>query len=120
MRPKKPAQAYFAELPTNRIKANALNPRKTFERQSLLELASSLSSHGVLQPLIVYKKRGWFVLICGERRLRAARLGNLKVVPAIVHPLPPHNENILSMMLIENLQRKEVDVVNESAAIRLL
>ena len=120
MRPKRSSDAYFTHLPTNRIKANALNPRKSFEPASLQELAASLSSHGVLQPLIVYQEGRSFVVICGERRLRAARIAKLPAVPAIVHPVPPRNETVLSMMLIENLQRREVDVVGESAAIKRL
>ncbi|HEY3853686.1 MAG TPA: ParB/RepB/Spo0J family partition protein [Verrucomicrobiae bacterium] len=113
-------KTYFTHLPTGKIRANPFNPRKTFDQESLDELAASLATHGVLQPLIVYEDETFFVLICGERRLRAARQAGLPEVPAIVHPIPPENPQMLSMMLIENLQRKEVDVVNESAAIRLL
>jgi ParB/RepB/Spo0J family partition protein len=120
MRPTNGNKTYFTQLPTSRIKPNPFNPRKTFDQESLDELAASLTAHGVLQPLIVYEDDSSFVLICGERRLRAALQAGLPKVPAIVHPVPPENPKILSMMLIENLQRKEVDVVNESAAIRLL
>jgi ParB/RepB/Spo0J family partition protein len=120
MRPEKSSQAYFAHLPTNRIKANTLNPRKNFEPTALEELATSLSVHGVLQPLVVYRTGRSFIVICGERRLRAAQIAKLSFVPAIVHPVPPQNEIVLSMMLIENLQRREVDVVSESAAIKRL
>ena len=120
MRPMNNTKTYFAHLPTERINPNPYNPRKIFDQQSLDELAASLSSHGVLQPLIVYEDASFFTLICGERRLRAARQAGLPKVPAIVHPVAPEDPKILSMMLIENLQRKEVDLVNESAAIRLL
>lgn len=120
MRPAKSQNIYFTHLPTERIKRNPFNPRKIFDEQNLDELAASLSSHGVLQPLIVYENRSSFILICGERRLRAARKAGLVKIPAIVHPIAPESASILSMMLIENLQRKEVDVVHESAAIRLL
>src|SRR3974390_2697541 len=112
MRPTNNTKTYFTHLPTERIKANPYNPRKVFDQQSLDELAASLSSHGVLQPLIVYEAKSDFILICGERRLRAARQAGLSKVPAIVHPIAPGDSKILSMMLIENLQRKEVDVVN--------
>jgi ParB/RepB/Spo0J family partition protein len=120
MRPSNKTKSYFTHLPTERIQPNPYNPRKIFDQESLDELAASLSTHGVLQPLIVYEKASFFTLICGERRLRAARQAHLPKVPAIVHPVAPEDPVILSMMLIENLQRKEVDLVNESAAIRLL
>jgi ParB family chromosome partitioning protein len=120
MRPAFNNKTYFTHLPTGRIKANPFNPRKHFDQQSLDELAASLAAHGVLQPLVVYEDEAFFVLICGERRWRAAQQAGLPKVPAIVHPVPPEDPKILSMMLIENLQRKDVDVVNESAAIRLL
>lgn len=120
MRPTNNSKTYFTHLPTERIKANPYNPRKIFDQHGLDELAASISSHGILQPLIVYEDASFFILICGERRLRAARQACLPKVPAIVHSVAPEDPKILSMMLIENLQRKEVDVVNESVAIRLL
>ena len=113
-------RTYFTHLPTSKIKPNPFNPRKSFDQESLDELAASVRAHGLLQPLIVYEDDTFFILICGERRLRAARLAGLPQVPAIVHPVAPENPKMLSMMLIENLQRKDIDVVNESAAIRLL
>ncbi len=120
MRPRNNSTTYFTHLPTERIKANPCNPRKIFDQQGLDDLAASLSTHGLLQPLIVYESASFFILICGERRLRAARQAGLPKVPAIVHPIAPEDPKILSMMLIENLQRKDVDVVSESSAIRLL
>lgn len=120
MRPTLKKKSYFTHLPTARIKTNDLNPRKVFEPEALGELAKSLAAHGVLQPLVVYRHSDSFVLICGERRLRAAKLAKLNTVPAIVHSTPPKDETVLAMMLIENLQRREVDVVSESAAIKQL
>jgi ParB family chromosome partitioning protein len=120
MRPNPSKNSYFTHIPTARIKANALNPRKTFEPEALEELAESLAVHGLLQPLVVYRKTNSFILICGERRLRAAKIAKLGIVPAIVHSEPPKDETVLAMMLIENLQRRDVDVVSESAAIKQL
>src|SRR4051812_23045838 len=96
-------RAYFTHLPTDRIRTNPANPRKEFDQTAIEELACSIREHGVLQPLIVFEKGKLFILICGERRLRAARAAALESVPAIVHPVPPEEQNILSMMLVENL-----------------
>jgi ParB/RepB/Spo0J family partition protein len=120
MRPISHSQTYFAQVPTSQINPNPRNPRRVFDEQTLSELASSIESHGVLQPIVVYKEQSAFVLICGERRFRAAKQAGLREVPAVVHRVPPEDPSVLSMMLIENLQRKEVDVVSESSAIRLL
>jgi ParB/RepB/Spo0J family partition protein len=120
MRSTEVERTYFTHLPTSRIRTNPDNPRKAFDPTGIEELATSIGEHGLLQPIIVFKRRNTFVLICGERRLRAARKAALKSIPAIVHPVPPEDQKILSMMLVENLQRKEVDMVSESTAIRRL
>jgi ParB/RepB/Spo0J family partition protein len=110
----------FQHIPTAKIRPNSLNPRREFDPESIKELADSFQIHGIIQPLIVYAKRDTFVLICGERRFRAAQSAKLKEVPAIVHLRPPTDDNTLAMALIENLQRREVDPVSESCAIRSL
>ncbi len=113
-------RAYFVHLPVGRIRPNPNNPRRIFDSEALGELTTSIKEHGVLQPIIVFAQAESYVLICGERRWRAAKEARLAQIPAIVHPVPPEQQEILSMMLVENLQRKEVDIVSESAAIRRL
>ena len=110
----------FQHITTAKIRPNPHNPRREFDPESIQELANSFLIHGIIQPLIVYAKRDGYILICGERRWRAARSAKLERVPAIVHSKPPTDENSLAMALIENLQRKEVDPVSESSAIRSL
>ena len=110
----------FQYIPTNRISRNPLNPRKTFEVSALEELAESIKSYGVLQPIVVFRNESGFVLICGERRFRAATLSGIEKMPAIVHHDPPDKEAVLAMALIENLQRKDVDLISEASAIKNL
>jgi len=116
----KKALLQFQHIAAAKIRPNPLNPRREFDPESIQELASSFLTHGIIQPLIVYANQDGYILICGERRWRAACSAKLERVPAIVHSKPPTDENSLAMALIENLQRKEVDPVSESSAIRSL
>src|SRR5512140_2848776 len=104
--------AYFSYLPTNQIKPNVLNPRKHFDEKEIEELAQSFREYGIIQPVIVYSDNAHFRIICGERRWKAAQLANLMEMPAVVHPSPPSNETAISLALIENLHRKDVDVLS--------
>ena len=110
----------FQHVPINRISGNPLNPRKHFDPAALDELAKSIKSFGVLQPIVVYRQKLDFILICGERRYRAASLCGIENMPAIVHEKPPADEAVLAMALIENLQRKDVDLISEASAIKNL
>ena len=110
----------FKYIPTHLILGNTLNPRKFFDETALQELAKSIESYGVLQPIVVYESGKSFVLICGERRFRAANLSGLKKMPAIVHEKEPEKEAVLAMALVENLQRKNVDLISEASAIKNL
>jgi len=102
------------EIPTEAIRANAAQPRKKFDDAPLQELAASIRTHGILQPLIVRARGDGFELIAGERRLRAARLAGLPTVPAIVKNA---NDSVsLEIALIENLQREDLTTLERARA----
>lgn len=97
---------------------NPGQPRKLFDEESLAELADSISMYGILQPLNVRKKSDHFEIISGERRLRAAKISGLKTVPCVVLGVDNEQSSVLS--LIENLQRKDLDYIEEAEGIARL
>ena len=103
-------------LPVEAIVPNPMQPRKAFAREGLEELAASIREHGVLQPLSVRRAEGGFELISGERRLRASKLAGLKEVPCIVVSVDARESSLLA--LVENLQRRDLDFVEEAAALQ--
>lgn len=106
-------------IPIERISPNPRQPRKHFPEQPLRELADSIRQHGVLQPLSVQKAgNGCYVLIAGERRLRAAGLAGLTHVPCILVHAGPQDSALLA--LVENLQRSDLHYLEEAAAISKL
>ncbi len=103
------------DVDINQIAANPSQPRSDFDDQSLQELASSIRVHGIIQPLIVEQISGHeYSLVAGERRLRAAKLAKLKVVPAIVRT--HSQQQRLEVALIENIQREDLNLLDEAAA----
>ena len=100
------------------IDTNADQPRKQFDEAKLVELATSIEQHGVVQPIIVKKSDERYKIIAGERRFRAARLAGLNEVPVIVRDLS--EQEVLEVSLIENLQRENLNPVEEAQAIRAL
>jgi ParB family chromosome partitioning protein len=100
------------------IDTNALQPRKQFDETSLNELADSIRTHGIVQPLIVKQKGGRYMIIAGERRFRAARLAGLTEVPVLVTDYD--EAQIHEVSLIENIQRENLNPIEEAAAIRFL
>lgn len=94
------------------IMPNPEQPRKTFEPNAMRELAGSISRYGILQPLTVRRRGSGFELVSGERRLRAARLVGLKDVPCIVLDIDSQESSILA--LVENLQRRDLDFIEEA------
>lgn len=100
------------------IDTNPEQPRKSFDREKLEELAVSIRRHGIVQPLVVRKNGVRYTIIAGERRFRAAHLAELKQVPVIVSDMDP--ERIMEVALVENLQREDLNPIEEAAAIRLL
>jgi ParB family chromosome partitioning protein len=99
-------------VPLNRIQASSLQPRKDFPPDSLRELADSIREQGIVQPLIVRERNGVFELIAGERRWRAAQLLSLAVVPVIVREAD--DRTVLELALIENLQRENLNAIEEA------
>ena len=105
-------------LPIERISPNPRQHRRHFPEQPLRELADSIRQHGVLQPLTVQKTPGGYVLVAGERRLRAAGLAGLTHVPCLLVRATPQDSALLA--LIENLQRCDLHYTEEAAAIARL
>ena len=105
-------------LHIERISPNPRQPRRHFPEQPLRELADSIRQHGVLQPLTVQKTPGGYVLVAGERRLRAAGLAGLTHVPCLLVRATPQDSALLA--LVENLQRCDLHYLEEAAAISKL
>jgi len=103
---------------TGQIKANPFQPREDFDQASIEELAQSIREKGVIQPLLVRRKGDDYELIAGERRLRAAQLLNLQEVPVIVKDVS--DEESLEIALIENLQREDLNPIEEARAYQYL
>jgi ParB family chromosome partitioning protein len=99
-------------VPLNRIRASAMQPRKEFSAEALKELADSIREQGIVQPLIVRERNGFFELIAGERRWRAAQLLNLPEVPIITREAD--DRSVLELALIENLQRENLNALEEA------
>ena len=106
------------ELDIHLIDTNAGQPRKDFDQEKLQELADSIRQHGVVQPILLRQNGERYVIVAGERRLRAARLAGLEKVPAIVKDLD--EAQVMEVALIENLQREDLNPIEEAAAIRFL
>lgn len=106
------------ELPIHEIHPNPSQPRQEFRDEELGELALSISQVGVLQPLSVRRTPGGWELIAGERRLRAAQMAGLPRVPCL--PVEVDEETSALLALVENIQRKDLDVWEEAAALRQL
>lgn len=110
---------HVIEVEIGKIAANPYQPRTNFDHESLEELIKSIKEHGILQPLVVSKlEDGSFELIAGERRLRAANLAEFKTVPVIVREADKQKK--LEWALIENIQRKDLNAIEEAAAYKRL
>ncbi len=109
----------IVNLRLNDISPNADQPRKTFDQDKLSELAASIKENGIIQPIIVCRGSQGYRIVAGERRWRAARLAGLTVVPAIIRELT--DIQILQQALIENIQRQDLNPLEEASALdRLL
>lgn len=101
------------ELKITEIEPNKNQPRRNFDKEKLQSLADSIKEHGVIQPLVVVKnKSGMYTIVAGERRWRAAKLAGLKKVPAVIKEYSP--EEIAQIALIENLQREDLNPIEEA------
>ena len=106
-------------LPLREIEPDPGQPRKTFDDETLAELSASIAEHGLLQPIAVRPKpSGGYLIVAGERRWRASRMTGLTEVPVIVKDVT--DEQAMELALVENLQREDLDPVEEAAGIREL
>jgi ParB family chromosome partitioning protein len=105
----------IAQIPIDSIQRNPRQPREKFDMEELESLAASIREHGVIQPLIVSPgKNGIYVLIAGERRLQAARKAGLKSVPVVIRHAT--DQQLLELALIENIQRADLNAIEEAEA----
>lgn len=102
----------------NLIKPNSKQPRKIFDEEKLSSLAESIKEHGIIQPIVVKSVNNGYMIIAGERRWRAAKLAGLKEVPVIVMDLT--DKQVLEISLIENIQREDLNPIEEALAYRRL
>ena len=105
-------------LRTDELTPNPVQPRKRFDDEALAELSDSIKNYGILNPLTVRLRCGKYELVAGERRLRAAKMAGLREVPCIL--LDVNMEDASLIALVENLQRKDLDFIEEAAGIRQL
>lgn len=101
-----------------KVEPNREQPRKNFDEDALLELSESVKQYGVLQPLLVQDKKDYYEIIAGERRWRAAKLAGLKEVPVIIKNLT--DQEIVEISLIENIQRENLNPIEEALAYKRL
>ena len=113
-----PVREGIVWLPLDEILQNPWQPRQSFDEEKLQELASSIKEHGVVQPIIVTKALEGYRLIVGERRCRASRLAGLDTIPAIVRDCA--DQQMLEVALIENLQRQDLNPIEEAQAFQYL
>ena len=112
-------QSPYRLLPTYKIEPNPDQPRHDFDQEELEALAQSIAEHGVVQPLTVRElSTGYYQIIAGERRWRAARLANLSEIPAII--IEADDKKAMELALIENLQRQDLNPVEEALGYRSL
>lgn len=102
----------------NLIKANENQPRKTFDEEKIESLSESIKEHGVVQPIVLRKEDDTFIIVAGERRWRASKLAGLKEIPAVVMDLT--DKQVLEISLIENIQREDLNPIEEAAAYKKL
>jgi ParB family chromosome partitioning protein len=102
------------EVPIDAIEPNPLQPRRVFQSERLAELAQSIRSNGIIQPLVVRRSQGKYQLVAGERRWRAAKLAGLTHVPVVIEDIP--DDRLLEITLIENIQREDLNPIETAVA----
>jgi len=110
--------AEAAQVPITELRVNPDQPRKRFEQERLKELAASISRHGMVQPIVVRKEADGYTIITGERRFRAAQLLKMTTVPIVERGI--EDEQLLEIALVENIQREDLNPIEEAAAIAYL
>ena len=112
---KVPAETF---LKLSDIEPNREQPRKNFDKEALEELADSIKQYGLIQPIVVQKKDDYYEIIAGERRWRAAKISKLKEVPVIIKEYSP--QEVMEIALIENIQRRDLNPIEEALAYKSL
>lgn len=107
-----------ADLPIDQIDPNPYQPRKVFDEDKIGELAASIREHGVLQPIIVRPREGRYQLVAGERRWRAAREAGLTLIPGVIRDFS--DTELMEIALIENIQRQDLNPMEEARAYKAL
>lgn len=102
----------------HKVEPNKGQPRKLFNEDALLDLADSIKQYGIIQPIVVQKKEDYYEIIAGERRWRAAKLAGLKEVPVIIKEYTP--QEVMEIALIENIQREDLNAIEEAMAYQKL
>ncbi|PTG49909.1 ParB/RepB/Spo0J family partition protein [Staphylococcus cohnii] len=110
--------AHVKEIALNSIKANPYQPRKSFDQERLEDLAESIKLHGILQPIVLRKTISGYNIVVGERRFRASKLAGSTTIPAIVKVLS--DEDMMELAVIENLQREDLNAIEEAESYRKL
>lgn len=105
-------------LDINRVEPNRNQPRKNFNEDSLIELSENIKQYGIIQPLLVKERDGYYEIIAGERRWRAAKMAGLKEVPVIIKDIT--DKEIVQLSLIENIQREDLNPIEEAQAYKHL
>jgi ParB family chromosome partitioning protein len=117
----KPTSEHAADavmMDISKVEPNRDQPRKKFDEDALLELAESIKQFGVLQPLLVQERDDYYEIIAGERRWRAAMMANIKEIPVIIKKLS--EQEIMEISLIENIQREDLNPIEEAQAYKRL
>src|ERR1700722_19033560 len=109
-----PAGEEVTQLPIDSIAANPLQPRRIFHTERMEELAQSIRSNGIIQPLVVRRHGEQYQLVAGERRWRAAKIAGLARVPAVIQDIP--DDRLLEITLIENIQREDLNPIETALA----
>ena len=108
----------YSLIDINLIKSNESQPRKSFDDEKIMELAESIKSNGIIQPLILRKDKDEYIIVAGERRWRAAKYIGIKEIPAVRMDLT--EKQILEISLIENIQREDLNSIEEAIAYKKL
>jgi len=106
------------EMDTENLTPNLFQPRKDFNKEKMEELKESIKKHGIIQPIVVRKKANGYEIVAGERRLKAAKEIGLKKIPAIIKAF--NNEKSLEIALVENIQREDLNPVEQANAFKRL
>ncbi|MBR1413740.1 MAG: ParB/RepB/Spo0J family partition protein [Bacilli bacterium] len=102
------------EISLDELRSNPYQPRKTFNDESLRELAESIKEHGIVEPIIVKKSIKGYEIVAGERRTKASRLAGLKTIPAVIKDFT--DQEMMEIALIENIQREDLNAIEEAQA----